>query len=78
MTRNVLGGSLMEAVPTQRAAVVALRTLVVCDAVIFLSAASLHLGGRLVLGPLVLELGRIIPASGVERTAHPLASYGEW
>jgi hypothetical protein len=34
--------------------------------VIFLSAASLHLGGHLVLGPLVLDLGRIIPASAVE------------
>jgi hypothetical protein len=41
---------------------------VVLEAAIFSFAATMHLGLRVRVGPLVLELGRILPATVVEGT----------
>jgi hypothetical protein len=43
-----------------------MRGLAVFDATIFLAAALLHLGGRFAIGPVVLVIGRIFPATVVE------------
>jgi hypothetical protein len=42
--------------------------VVILEALIFCFAATMHLGLRLRVGPLVLELGRILPATIVEGT----------
>jgi hypothetical protein len=70
----------------RRVALTILRDLVTLDALIFLVAALLHLGGRLSVGPLLLVLGRIIPATVVEGvigilflvTAYGLVTRATW